>query len=205
MRFNVSFFREIKLSVMFCIVVCLVVLVFSPSAAVAQGEEEVKLMPTESKDKPLSVEENWYGWKILISGGSSLAVPFLTYGIGISADSTWGSVAIIPASFLGIIGYLSGGPIIHWAHGATGKGFASLGINVAGAGLGLLVGAMIGKDGDLDEFITGGIIGMSVGAVGAILVDGLWLAYEPVYAPEGTSFNIGLSVGLNGLSVVGQF
>jgi hypothetical protein len=76
MRFNVSFFREIKLSVMFCIVVCLVVLVFSPSAAVAQGEEEVKLMPTESKDKPLSVEENWYGWKILISGGSSLAVPF---------------------------------------------------------------------------------------------------------------------------------
>jgi hypothetical protein len=68
------------------------------------------------------------------------------------------------------------------------------------AGLGLST-----QTDNLGAAIALGLGGFGVGIVGAILVDSFVLAYEPVTEPEGTSFNIGLSVGLNGLSVVGQF
>ena len=47
-------------------------------------------------------------------------------------------------SFAGFVssygGYALGGPIVHWAHRNVGKGFASLGINVAAIMTGTFIG-----------------------------------------------------------------
>ena len=162
----------------------------------AQGEEKLGVEPSENK----SIEDHWYGWQIMIAGGVSLALPAISLIEG-SAETVFLTFG------LGGLGYCLGGPMIHWAHDATGNGFASLGINVVSPLLLGLVGLGLGY-GDSESAQIGVGVGIYAGAVGAILIDSIWLAYEPVEpvtAPEGSSFNIGLSVGLNGLSIVGQF
>lgn len=134
----------------------------------------------------------------MIAGGASLMLPLFL----LVPDQNSGEVrAVLVVSSLA---YSFGGPTVHWSHKALGKGFASLGINVVSP---LLLGA-VGLLTNLDEFddaFIGASVGIYMGAVGAILVDSFWLAYEPVTEQDGSSFNMGLSVGLNGLSVVGQF
>jgi hypothetical protein len=138
-------------------------------------------------------EESWYGWQILISGGAS----FLVLGLAVEAPEI---------GYVSLAGYLLGGPIIHTLHGSGLKGLQSLGINLLVPALSALAGFGIGAARE-EGFVALGstLIGASVGVLGALLVDSFVLAYEPVTAPDGSSFNIGLSVGLNGLSIVGQF
>jgi hypothetical protein len=149
----------------------------------------------KGSDRPslISPQQSWYGWQILASGGASILVAF---GLGIVTPEFGLS--------LGAAGYLLGGPMIHGVHGSVGKAAASFGINLLSPALLGFIGYGLGGDEGLDAF-GGVVIGASVGILGALLVDSFVLAYEPVTAPEGSSFNIGLSVGLNGLSVVGQF
>jgi hypothetical protein len=208
------FVQKRRCLVSFCVLVGLVVLALHPSVATAQDAKEPEKgemlganeplplgtpFPTEPKATPLPTEENWYGWKILTSAGASVVVPLAI----VSVESS--DLGAISALTVGIGGYFLGGPIVHWAHGSLWKGFASLGINVAGGLVGLAGLGLSTQTDNLGAAIALGLGGFGVGIVGAILVDSFVLAYEPVTEPEGTSFNIGLSVGLNGLSVVGQF
>jgi hypothetical protein len=154
-------------------------------------------VPVDLKGSDRSVDalpQSWYGWQMLASGGASILFAY------------FGSVLATPevGLSLGVAGYVLGGPIIHGVHGSMGKAAASFGINLLSPALLGLIGYGLGGDEGLDAF--GGVaIGASVGVLGALLVDSLVLAYEPMTAPEGSSFHIGLSVGLNGLTVVGQF
>lgn len=186
-----GFVQKRRCLVSFCVLVGLVVWILcGPEAAQAQAGEGPAAPGVE--------KESWYGWQTMIAGGASLMLPLFLL---IPDQNSTEEEAILVTSSLG---HSFGGPIVHWSHKALGKGFASLGINVVGVTAGLFLGvAASGKD--LSDAFYGAITGAYVGGVAAILVDSLWLAYEPVTAPEGTSFNIGLSVGLNGLSVVGQF
>jgi hypothetical protein len=198
--------------------VCLVVLMMqAPTAANAQDKEPDESTGAEShnvsplgapvelgsaKTPPpprLSPQESWYGWQILISGGASVAVSLGSFAV--SESSTAVSMRIV-----GVAGYVLGGPMIHGVHGSGWNALASFGINLLSPALLGAIGFGLGAAEGSDYGALGGlVIGVPIGMIGAVLVDSFALGYEPITAPEGSSFNIGLSVGLNGLSVVGQF
>jgi hypothetical protein len=69
--------------------------------------------PSRAEDEPLTTKTTWYGWQTLIADGGTLAATIVTGH---------------PLVFAG--GYTLGAPIIHWAHGNVGTGFASLGIRI---------------------------------------------------------------------------
>src|SRR5262245_14666089 len=74
--------------------------------------------------------EVWYGWQTLIVGGISGAAAVVAIGLGED-----GSGVVLGAP-VGLGGFVFGGPIVHWAHGRVGRGFAVLGMNVGVAGVG---------------------------------------------------------------------
>lgn len=61
----------------------------------------------------------WYGWQTLLTDAAAISSAFIRPEIGIGT-------------------YALGGPIVHWAHGNTGRGFVSLGVRVVPAGLATL-------------------------------------------------------------------
>lgn len=78
-------------------------------------------MVDAEKDPPQSV---WYGWQILIVDGVSIS----TAAISLAAHKGSGGNA---GAAIGILGFLFGGPTVHWVHGHVGTGFASLGVRAA--------------------------------------------------------------------------
>ena len=117
------------------------------------------------------------------TGALDLAA-ILTVGIGAATQ-----VPLIAA--LGGATYLLGGPVTHWAHGHIGRGFGSLGLRialpVAFGYLGGVFGSGISCSAEDCRFynaLGGSALGIAVGATGAMLLDGLWLAHEPEPKPE---------------------
>ncbi|MDP3278392.1 MAG: hypothetical protein Q8Q09_24600 [Deltaproteobacteria bacterium] len=123
---------------------------------------------------PLASTRSWYGWQILIIDGAAIA-------LGSAGAAAGGSAAIAFSSLAGTASF-AGGPIVHWAHGHLGRGFASmfglrLGLPVGGAILGALVGGAAGGFRQVPTFV-GAAIGASVGAITGIVLDVAWLAYD---------------------------
>lgn len=118
-------------------------------------------------------KSQWYGWQTLIVDG--------TWIVG---GPLLGSVSPGSGAALILGGYLLGPPIVHWAHGQVGRGFADLGIRV-GAPLVLgTAGYLIfsgGGNGSSDGILgaVGIVLGAGLGIVAAIVVDAAALAYEP--------------------------
>jgi hypothetical protein len=118
---------------------------------------------------------------------------------------------------MGVVGHVFIGPIVHWAHGHSGKGFASLGINVgapfAGALLGMGIGAgfqaAVDDDSDVGWGALGGIVvGTCVGWVTATVLDTTLLSTEQVDAPSlEAQIAVVPMVDANrfGLSLIGRF
>ncbi len=136
---------------------------------------------------PLAAEEDWYGWQILIVDGGVLLSTALMIGAGVGTDS-----AAAPAIY-GPSAHVLGGPIVHWAHGHVGKGFASFGLRlgmplVAGA-IGLGVGHLAAPSEAGGMFPVGATLGtaagLGLGYIGSIVVDTAVLAYEPASTPGG--------------------
>lgn len=127
---------------------------------------------------PPSTEKKWYGWQTLLVDG---AVVVTSVAIGASTDA--GSAA----GTVYLLGYALGGPIVHWANGQAGMGFASLGLRVgAPVVTGVLGGALGAASGDGYAVIGGAAIGIVAGSIGAIVVDAAVLARKtvPVDAAE---------------------
>jgi hypothetical protein len=124
-------------------------------------------------------EEVWYGYQILLADGASLGCVLL----GAGTDSSG-----LPA--LGGVGYVFGGPIVHFAHGEVGRGFGSLGLRVGLPVLGVLVGVggtsddsgPDSPDGSAggQEGLAAAAVGAMIGMVGAVVLDSAALAYEQV-------------------------
>jgi hypothetical protein len=117
------------------------------------------------------VERRWYGWQILIP---DLAGSLLS-GIGAFVPGAGGSALLITGSTVAFFG----GPIVHWAHGHVGRGFASmfglrLGLPLAGGLVGFGLGSLGGSAGALLGFG----LGTSVLALTGIIVDIAALAYD---------------------------
>ena len=128
-----------------------------------------------------STKRGWYGWQTLLVFGGATTVGLLGGLAGGASDSpgVW-----LTSLGLGGAGLLLGGPIIHWAHGNTGKGFGALGLNfgmpLVGAGLGagiVCVSAGCDSDQGIDIFL-GVVVGGSLGLIASMILDVTVLSYE---------------------------
>lgn len=115
-------------------------------------------------------KSQWYGWQTLIVDGA-----WILGGTPVSAASPGAGAALI----LG--GYFLGGPIVHWAHGQVGRGFADFGIRVGAPIVLSLLGYAALHKGNGNDFdgAAGAVIGAALGIIGAIVIDASVLAYEP--------------------------
>lgn len=124
----------------------------------------------------------WYGWQTLIILGASATLGTVT---GVSGAATRADGLAFVGMGIGGVGALFGGPIVHWAHGNTGKGFGALGLNlgvpVVSGGIGVAVacgaGGCSGSSSGFGAFF-GLLIGGSLGLLGSMIIDVTALAYE---------------------------
>jgi hypothetical protein len=134
-------------------------------------------------------KRDWYGWQTLLVFGGATTVALVSGFAGGASDSTG---VVVTGLSLGGAGLLFGGPIIHWAHGHTARGFGVLGLNfgmpLVSGGLGIGIACAAGGCGGHDSgfgIFFGSMIGGSFGLLGAMIVDVAALSYEPIApAPE---------------------
>jgi hypothetical protein len=164
-------------------------LVSSPSRA--QDDDDV---PPPDPRTHLTRSTHWYGYETLATDGAALAlaVPAL-------ASSASGIQSVFGVG--SVMTYGLGAPIVHAAHGQTGKALADLGIRV---GMPLVLGFFgeaIGSGsyqqsgcrasdpgfcglgnalGQVGAAAEGAVIGGLLGIGGAVVIDAALLAREPV-------------------------
>jgi hypothetical protein len=131
----------------------------------------------------------WYGGETLALDAAALVM------LAPAAASTSNGVQTTFASG-SLLTYGLGAPIVHFAHGHVGTGFADLGIRLALPALAGLVGGVIGASayqaptctndplcdegfGQAFAAVEGGLIGGALGIAGAVTIDAVWLAREP--------------------------
>ena len=130
--------------------------------------------PYPMPEKP---QRTWYGWQTLVVLGIS------TGTIALSTLDRNGSVAAITVP-IGLGGFLLGGPIVHWAHGKTVKGFISLGMNagavLVGAGVGASVSCAAGCSSSQGGFFVffAAAVSSGIALVSANIVDVAVFAYD---------------------------
>jgi hypothetical protein len=121
------------------------------------------------------MQKVWYGWQTLITDGAALAVLTAANTSAQQGNSAEGIAALAGATFL------LGGPIVHWANGQTGRGFASLGIRAGTPVAGFLILA----DGIENRSVFRAGLGVSLLIAwipGAIAIDAAVLARKEVPA-----------------------
>jgi len=182
------------------------VLALSAVCAPATAQEAKPLEPTPKGIEPFRPKREWYGWQTLIVDGGSL-------GILIVGSSTNSSAAAGAFFFTNILGP----PIVHWAHGNVGTGFASFGIR-GGAWLCMIAGILATADfggGSSKSDSGAGVALVAVGVIGVLAapaIDAAVFAFDDV-TPESASrkttprFTAGPFVarGGGGLSFSGAF
>ncbi|MRG94139.1 hypothetical protein [Polyangium spumosum] len=144
----------------------------------------------------------WYGWQTLIGVLAGDLITLVGQGSAVS--------------YLGVVGHVFSGPIVHWAHGNVGQGFASLGLNVGAPLGGGLIGMMAGAGDGLDA-LGYAAIGALVGYFAAPIIDIAAMSTETVEVPNTpkkgaralwpSSVTVVPMMDQNraGLSLVGQF
>jgi hypothetical protein len=123
------------------------------------------------------VAREWYGYYNL--SADTAAFGALAYGLSRPYDNDAGEGLAWTSLFI----YGAGGPIIHWAHGNVGTGFASMGMRVGGPIVLAFAGCAL--DSNKSEFgcLAGGALGALLGVVGAVVVDASVLAYKETELP----------------------
>jgi len=135
----------------------------------------------------------WYGWQTLtVDGVSLVTMPFEL------AANTPSSTYLFVGS---LSGFAFGAPLVHAAHGRWGTAAADLGMRVGFLAVGNLAGAAIGKVGSpascnhelpgcLTQTSTGMVVGATIGALAASLLDASVLARgaRPSEVPPVPSF-----------------
>lgn len=122
-----------------------------------------------SQDRPAPAEptSRWYGEQTLAMDGIALGLVVLG-----------GRTESVEVAGIGGLVYLLAAPTVHSAHGRGWVGLASGGMRLVTPVLGLWVGAKTAENN-----INGGVNGLALGALAAIVVDAAVLAYEPPPEP----------------------
>ena len=154
--------------------------------------------------QPAPQKTNWFGWQTMI--GVIAGDVFTLVGIGTGVE---------PLLYAGFAGHMLTGPIVQWAHGHVGLGFASLGLNVGLPTLGYLSGALIGN-GSFDDLFGALLLG-GIGYIAGPTLDISLMSTETVgdtpQGRRGARLLLPSSVGImpmldqnrRGLMLVGQF
>ncbi|MGH7435363.1 MAG: hypothetical protein ACRENE_06790 [Polyangiaceae bacterium] len=143
--------------------------------------------PASPRPPPEEPQRTWYGWQTLLVDGASFLILFAGTGLA-GQTETRGEGQALAGLFL--VGYLGGGPTVHWAHGHVGRGFGSLGLRVGlpmgGALLGLLAAASSPASNNGLTGIADIGLGFVLGIIAAPIVDAAWLAFddEPQGEPQ---------------------
>lgn len=117
----------------------------------------------------------WYGWQTLTADGASLTL--IVAGAGVQGELAEGSGEALVA--MGLIGYGFAPGIIHFAHGNTGRGFASFGMRLGMPLAGAFLGAAAASGCDGFECEAGGAgLGLLFGMAGAVAIDAAVFAFD---------------------------
>lgn len=131
--------------------------------------------------QPAPVPARWYGYQTLLVD----VVPLVALPIGIVATANEAKgdnnpIVGVTIAGLGATSYLFAAPTVHWAHGRVGIGFLSLGMRILGPVAGLGLGAVGSQIATNSKNQVGIPIGAAVGALAAMIVDGVVLGWERV-------------------------
>ena len=130
--------------------------------------------------------DDGYGSSILVADAATLGV----FGLAVltSSNKPQGTDSrSVGLGSLAALGYVFGGPGVHWWHGRQSRGFGSLGLRLgsplAGALLGAPIGAALyhetpGCGCQLIGAIDGALIGGGVGVLVAMITDAAWLGHD---------------------------
>lgn len=184
-----------------------------PPPAGAVVVQAVPAVTAPAPPAPEMTEREWYGWQNMLL---DLAAVGIFVG-GWAADDG----NIVGAGYMG---YILGGPIIHWAHGNVGKGFASFGVRVGIPLGGFLVGGLFGYgfgggsdgNGKFKSFgsdSNGPVVGATIGGALAVILtsalDAGVMAYTKPKPRETASFTwmpkLDLRPGHTAVGVGGTF
>jgi hypothetical protein len=141
-------------------------------------------------ETPKPEPQHWYGGQTLLVDGAWMVTS--TAAIAVAAESasngTANSNLAAGAAVFGLVvaasGYTFGPPIVHWAHGHLGRGFADLAFRVGLPGVLFAIGASVQ---DRGEGVGVGVALGAVGVAGAVTIDAALIAYEdapPPLAPD---------------------
>lgn len=143
-----------------------------PDLAPAPSWSPAETPPSDwtPRDRGPRTEEVWYGRQTLVVDG--LSASFLLTGMATETPEL---------SVTGGLGYIFGGPIVHWAHGEVGRGFGSFGIRLGMPVLGaILFSPLDSGDQPSGRGPSASAAGFGLGMVGAVLMDVSLLTYERV-------------------------
>lgn len=145
----------------------------SGAAVQPNAEAAPAVKPPPLDESEFEPRTKWYGWQNLVMDGSAVSLIALA-----TASET-------PAlSVAGMLTYVAGSPIVHWAHGNVGTGFGSLAMRVAAFAT-FAGGSIACASNSLDDSSSDGG-GCAVAAIGILLVpaamavDAAVLAYDDV-------------------------
>lgn len=116
-------------------------------------------------------QEVWYGYQTLLVDGLFAGV--LLIGVGTQTDEMVTT---------GGLGYVFGGPVVHWAHGEVGRGFGSFGFRLGLPLAGAILGSLVPSAGSGGESGAGSA-GFGLGMTGAMVLDAA-LSFERVPVKE---------------------
>jgi hypothetical protein len=107
-------------------------------------------------------------------------IPDLAGSLLYTTGALIGGTGGLALQITGTVEWFFAGPIVHWAHGHLGRGFASmfglrLGLPIGGALIGGLIGASSGSS---VAAYVGVSLGVGFGALTGIIVDIAALAYD---------------------------
>jgi hypothetical protein len=160
-------------------------------AAVAAPRQPPALEPPREYSR-------WYGWQTLLSDGAALSLLFAV-GATLQNDNAG---RLIGAS---LAMYMVGGPVIHATRGNWGRAAGSLGLRAGAPLLGGALGDSLQDCSGEDELcgLTGALIGGTLGALTAMIVDSAALAREtvrdpPLIVPSLRMGRSGTCVGVSG-------
>src|SRR4051812_25374574 len=128
-------------------------------------------------------ESTWYGNQTLIVDGVTLAAAALAASVAGPPENQGTAKGL---GTLAGVGYLFGGPIVHWAHGHPGRGFGSLALRFFIPLVTLAIGVGVACSGHYCFNEIGlpppsnvpPLVGVSLGLVGVAALDAFVLAHD---------------------------
>ncbi len=144
--------------------------------------------------------QRWYGWQTLTSDLASVGLLMGGFqaadGYGLFDGGT-PPMANVMAT-LGAAGYLAGAPTLHFIHDRPARALGSFGLRVSlpilGGALGSGLATCPPPRGDYGNCgLAELIVGVSAGALAAIVLDGSLLAWEPARAASPATARLGFA------------